>query len=233
MNYFSLTALLFGLVIFLWLLVRLYKAIMTVHQNDWGQRWINFIDGLNYLYCKYYHRFQYTPIELPQTGPAIVVANHSSGLDGNLMIAASHRPLRFLIAREYYEHFGFKWFFKALKFIPVDRSRHPESALREALRALEAGEVIGLFPQGGIASGKSRQLKRGVLWLAQRSNTPIYPVFLSGISKTGHVFKPFLWRSHVNLYRYPLVSPQDENLMEHLQTLLEGNGEKETNPNKL
>ena len=132
-------------VILLWLLARQLKA---AQQTDWGNIWLNYLDGLNRLFCKYYHRLQYTLIDLPAEGPALVVANHLSGLDGFLLIAASRRPLRFMIAREQYERFGLAWLFKSIGCIPVDRSHRPEKGLRAALRALENGEVVVLFPQG-------------------------------------------------------------------------------------
>jgi len=207
----------------LWLLVRAFRAVAAAQKTDWGKTWLNYIDGLNSLFCKYYHRLQYTPIDLPAQGAAIVVANHLSGLDGLLVIAATRRPLRFLIAREDYERFGLTWLFRATGSIPVDRSRHPEIALRAALRALEAGEVIALFPQGRmILPGETRKLKRGAFWLAQKTNTPIYPAFMSGIAGVGHIFRGILWRSHAKLVSYPPLDWRAENNVEYLQTLFDG-----------
>ena len=80
------------------------------------------------------------PIPLPETGAAIVVCNHISGLDPLVLIAATPRPLRFLIAREEYERFGLQWLFRLGKCIPVERDKRPELAMRAALRAIENGE---------------------------------------------------------------------------------------------
>jgi len=104
------------------------------------------------------------------TGCALLACNHISGLDPFLLIAASPRPLRFMIAREEYERFGLRWLFRRGHCIPVDRDRQPERALREALRALNAGEVVAVFPQGGIQreSQGHRKLKGGVVRLAQK-----------------------------------------------------------------
>lgn len=207
-------------------LLGIFSLILAAHKTDWGNIWLNFLEGLNQIFCKYYHRLEYTPIELPETGPALVVANHVSGLDPMLLIAACRRPLRFMIAREEYERFGLTWLFKAIGCIPVDRTGRPEIALRAALRALEAGEVIALFPQGKITlPGEKQKLKRGSLWLAQRSNCPIYPVFISGISGMGHVIRAVLWRSHAKIVSYPQLDLNDENHLEHLESLLTGKGE--------
>jgi 1-acyl-sn-glycerol-3-phosphate acyltransferase len=214
------------LIIFLWLLIRAFKAIKAAQQTDWGSSGMNFIDGFNRLFCKYYHRLQYTPIELPAQGAAILVANHISTLDPLLLVAATRRPLRFLIAREYYELFGLKWFFRAMGCIPVDRSVHPETALRAALKALEAGEVITLFPQGGVVlPGEPRKLKRGFVWLAQRTHSTIYPTFVSGIARTGgdNILIDLLVRSHAKLESYPPLDWREaEKNVAYLQALFEG-----------
>jgi len=207
------------------LLIRGFKAISAAQRRDWGKSWMVFVDGLNNLFCQHYHRLHYTPIPLPDDGPAIVVANHISGLDAMLMIAASPRPLRFLIASEQYERFGFAWFFRAIGCIPVDRSRHQKTALRVALRVLESGEVLALFPQGKMGlPGESHKLKRGYFWLAQQTQCPIYPVFISGITGVGTIFRSMLQRSHAKLENYPLFHWHDENSLASLQAVLEGRG---------
>jgi 1-acyl-sn-glycerol-3-phosphate acyltransferase len=154
---------------------------------DWGRSWLNCLDRLNLRFCRHYHQLQYDPIPLPETGPAIVVANHLSGLDPLLMIAASPRPLRFIIARDQYESYGLTWLFRATGCIPVERERRPQAALRNALRALQAGEVVALFPEAGLRAPGTppRRLKGGAVWLAKEVGCGIYPVWLSGIRAAG------------------------------------------------
>ena len=89
-------------------------------------------------------------LPLPRSGPAIVVANHVSGLDPLLLVSASRRPLRFIVAREQYRRPELKWLLRAMGCIPVDRERQPQKALRHALRSLREGEVVALFPEGRI-----------------------------------------------------------------------------------
>jgi len=208
---------------FIWLLRKGLKITLAAQQTDWGKTGLNYLDGLNRLFCKHYHRLQYTPIELPSQGAAIVVANHLSGLDPLLLVAVTRRPLRFLIAREQYERFGLKWLFQAIGCIPVDRGSRPEIALRAALRALEAGEVIALFPQGTfVLPGESQKIKKGSLWLAEHTNSPIYPAYISGISGMGYIFLSLLWRSHAVIASYPPLANSSNQQLEYLQALLEG-----------
>lgn len=172
-----------------WLMRRGLRVLDREHVADWGGRWVNRIDGFNRLFCHRFHRLAADCLPLPEAGPALVVANHVSGLDPLLLCAASRRPLRFIIAAEQYHRFGLNWLFRAAGCIPVDRSGRPERAFREALRALAAGEVVALFPHGTIHldSEPPRPLKRGVARLAQLAACPVYPVRLEGIRGEGQV----------------------------------------------
>lgn len=206
-----------------WGIRKVLHACQLANQTPWGKTWLNTLDGLNRLFCKKYHRFHYTPIELPSQGPALVMANHVSGLDPFLLLAATCRPIHFLIAREQYERLGLTWLFRAIGCIPVDRKGHPEIALRAALRALEEGKVIALFPQGKIVlPDQSNKLKRGGLWLAQHTQSPIYPAHIFGICGVGYVFRGILWRSKARLVSYPPIDWTDQSDPEALRILLEG-----------
>ena len=157
---------------------------------DWGSKRINWIDGLIRILCRYVHGLDdKNNIPLPVTGPAIVVANHISGLDPFLLVSACKRPLRFLIAREEYERPLLNWLFRAAGCIPVDRTGRPEKALREALNALQEGEVVALFPHGRILLDKELpyKIKGGVARLAIWSEATIYPVRIDGVSGEGLV----------------------------------------------
>lgn len=203
------------------------RACAAANEVDWGGRWLNCLDGLNRLYCRRFHHLDPDLLPLPPQGGALVVANHVSGLDPLLLMAASPRPLRFLIAREQYHRFGFKWLFRAIGCIPVDRGKRPEKALREALLALEAGEVVALFPQGGfhLDTDPPRPLKKGVAWLALRSKVPIYALRIEGIKGQGRVLGALLLRSQVSLHYNPPIScaslSREECLLEVAQ-IIEG-----------
>lgn len=194
----------------LWLLYRLLRAGEAATHADWGDPWTSRIAGLIGLFCRYVHRFEYDPIPLPAKGGAVVVANHISGLDPFLLIVASPRPLRFLIAREQYERFGLKWLFRRAQCIPVDRERRPERAMREALRALQAGDVVALFPQGRIhvpAAGP-RKLKGGAVRLAHQCHCRIYPVQVTGVRAQGHTALAVIAPSRSRLRTLPTLDCQ-------------------------
>lgn len=177
------------------------------NEVDWGGPLINRVDGFLRWLCRRYHRLDATPILLPEHGPALVVANHVSGLDPFVLIAACRRPLRFIIAKEQYHRFGLHWMFRASGCIPVDRTERPTQAFREALRALASGEVVALFPHGTIHldSEPPRPLKKGVALLAQLAKCPVFPVRIEGIKGEGYVVRGVLQRSRARLLSYPPI----------------------------
>ena len=192
---------------------------------DWGHRWLNFLDGLNRLFCRHYHRLRKRRLHLPPTGAALVVANHISGLDPLLMLAVSPRPLRFIIAREQYERWWLRWLFRALGCIPVERGANSRVALTHARRALAAGEVVALFPFGGIhlehhGPGK---LRRGIQHLARASGAPVYPLRLSGIRGLGMVVASVFLRSRARIRFLPVLyydEREPDRLLTDLTVLL-------------
>lgn len=183
--------------VLLFLLSRFVMACRNANLTDWGHPFLNFMDGLNRLFCYKYHRMNHVTLDLVEEGPGVVVSNHYSGLDPMLLIAVSRRPLRFLIAKEQYERFGLQWLFKAVGCIPVDRKGRPDIAMRAAINALLQGEVIALFPHGKIhlPHHPEIKLKSGAATLANKAGCSIYPVRLSGMKRQGHVLSPVLLRA--------------------------------------
>jgi len=193
---------------------------------DWGTPWLNRLDGINRVFCRRYHRLRHGPVGLPARGPAILASNHVSGLDPLLLIAASRRPLRFLIAREWYDLWFLRRLFRAIGCIPVERTQNPQAAYRAAREALARGEVIAIFPHGRIAlDGDHPPLKRGVLVLARLSGAPVIPVRIDGIRAYGRVL-PAVWtRSRARLKTFPALYFTDgepDRLLERLGRRLSG-----------
>ncbi|HID48601.1 MAG TPA: 1-acyl-sn-glycerol-3-phosphate acyltransferase [Chromatiales bacterium] len=185
----------------------LMRRAEAANRADWGGKWHNRIDGLNRLFLRHYHHCRIDTIPLPESGPALVVANHVSGLDPLMLAAACRRPLHFIIATEEYHRFGLRWLFRLAECIPVDRASRDDSAFRAALQALHDGKVVGLFPGGRIhlpEDGPPR-LKRGVARLSRLSGAPIYPAVVSGVRKPGHVLSAVLFPGQARLRSFPPI----------------------------
>ena len=188
-----------------WLVARGLRICRAAARADWGHGWLNTVDGLNRIFCRRFHRLRAAHLPLPKHGPALVVANHVSGLDPLLLIAASHRPLRFIIAREQYERFGLRGLLRAAGCIPVDRAASPHRALAAARRALQHGEVVALFPHGRIHLEQEEpvRLKPGILHLAKLSGAPVYPLRIDGVRGVGRTLRAVFLRSRARLTVFP------------------------------
>src|SRR4051812_12994992 len=107
--------------------------------------------GIGRLYTRMFHDLEVlAPNQLPKSGAAILVCNHTSGLDPVLIQSACPRTIVWMMAKEYYEIAAIKRGFQLIDAIPVERSGKDLSSTRAALRALQNGRVLGIFPEGRI-----------------------------------------------------------------------------------
>jgi len=122
---------------------------------------------------------------IPADGPAIVAANHVSYLDPPLLGTLSPRLIRFIAKRELFTlpMLGplLGRFLRSIGTFPVERRRPDVRAVRESLRVLERGEVLGIFPEGTRNKLPSlAPFLDGVGWLAIKSRAPVIPVAIHG-----------------------------------------------------
>ena len=195
------------------------------HVADWDSFTINVIDGWIRIFCRYYHGFIYQPIPVSNNGPTLIACNHLSGLDPFLIVAACQHPIRFMMAKEEYERFGLQWLFRAAGCIPVERSGRVETAFRSSLTALQNGEVVALFPEGGInRTGRPlRKLKAGIIKLANMAKVPITALRVEGMRGQGHIVTAVLLPSQSRLYVLPeldCVNKTDEDALTQLALFL-------------
>ena len=125
---------------------------------------------------------------IPDSGPAIVVANHRSYFDTvavGLTIIEGGRAPRFLGKKEVFDAPVIGPLARSLGGIRVDRGSGSGEPLREAARALDAGEVVTLMPQGTIPRGRAffeptLVGKTGAARLAAMTGAPVIPIGLWG-----------------------------------------------------
>ena len=188
---------------------------------NWGHPGTNVLDGWMRLYCKKFHRQGDFVIELPDEKGLILAANHVSSVDPFLLVAATNKPIRFMIAKEEYEKPYLNWMFKAAGCIPVDRGGRVEGAFRSALRAIEAGEIVAIFPQGGIHSDSTPRprIKPGIIKLSHLSGCDILPVRINGVSAVGSMVKCLLVRSRITFDVSPIFSSDQAQTKEFRESL--------------
>ncbi len=137
---------------------------------------------------------------IPARGGVLLTPNHASWVDAVLLIAATDRPIRFLMFKGVYDHPVVKPFAKMLKIIPIASDQGPREmihSLREASEALRNGEVVCIFPEGEITRiGQMLPFRRGFERIVKGIDVPIIPVNIDGI--WGSIFSfsggRFLWK---------------------------------------
>ncbi|MBL8747876.1 MAG: MFS transporter [Planctomycetes bacterium] len=122
---------------------------------------------------------------VPETGGALLVPNHVSFLDGLFLLAATDRPIRFVVEKHWYERPYLRPFLAALRAIPIAASGGPRvllKALREAGESLDRGELVCLFAEGEISRmGSTLPFRRGMERIVKGRSVPIVPVHLDRV----------------------------------------------------
>ncbi len=181
---------------------------------DWDHYFINVLDGWIRIYCQKFHRQENQRFQLPENKKLIIASNHESSIDPFLLITATNKPIRFMIAEEEYHRPILHWMFKAAGCIPVNRSGRVDVAFKETLRVINTGELVGIFPQGGIHSADTPKprIKPGIIKLSELSGCDIFPVRIKGISAPGTMFKCIIKRGHIQFdVNQPITSEQAQN----------------------
>lgn len=119
--------------------------------------------------------------DLPESRPLLIVANHASGVDPLLIQAACPYFIRWMMAEDMrWPELGAIWRFGRVIF--VDRKDGGSAGLRTAIQALRAGDVVGIFPEGGLERppGVILPFHEGVGVLIRRSKAIVQPVIVEG-----------------------------------------------------
>lgn len=117
-------------------------------------------------------------------GPCILIANHTSHLDGSFIPQAffGHK-VNVLVTAKWYNKKKLHWIFSKLRYISIDLTRMDNSWMDKAKEALEKGEPILIFPEGALErNGYVEEFQPGFLMLARsmKQEIPIIPLAISG-----------------------------------------------------
>jgi 1-acyl-sn-glycerol-3-phosphate acyltransferase len=123
---------------------------------------------------------------IPETGPLIVVGNHSAIMEVVLMVVFMPRQVELLGSIDVPHEPALDLITRFYGYIPYRRGQLERKPLRQALAVLEQGGVLGIFPEGGIWQISERRVQPGVAWLSEKSQAPVLPIFFSGTSGAIH-----------------------------------------------
>ena len=121
---------------------------------------------------------------IPRTGGAVLAINHTSYLDfalgGIPADRVGHRLVRFMAKDGIFKHPVAGPLMRGMKHIPVDRDAG-SAAFRDAVAALKAGELVGVFPEATMSrSFEIKEIKNGAVRMARTANVPLIPMIIFG-----------------------------------------------------
>lgn len=123
---------------------------------------------------------------IPHDGAAVLACNHVSFIDPLILGGYIRRPVRFIMYYKIYNIPVLKWLFKAAKAIPIAGYKEDpemyEKAFIEVKKALDEGDLVGIFPEGGLTSdGTIQPFKNGIEKIISETPVDVIPMSLSNL----------------------------------------------------
>ena len=141
---------------------------------------------------------------IPVQGAAVLVCNHVSFVDAVLLMAASPRPIHFVMDHRIFRVPVLGWLFRLARAIPIaSRKEDPrayEAAFAAASKVLREGDLLAIFPEGSITrDGRLQEFKAGIMKILERDPVPVVPMalthlwgsYFSRVEEGGAMVRPF------------------------------------------
>ena len=129
--------------------------------------------------------------QIPLQGPAVLACNHVSFIDAVLLMAASPRPVVFVMDHRIFRAPVLGWLFRLAKAIPIAPQKEDpavyEAAFERAAQVLRDGDLLLIFPEGGITkTGELQEFRGGVMKILERARAdgidpPVVPMALTNL----------------------------------------------------
>ncbi len=142
---------------------------------------------LAWLIISVLYRLRVTGLEnIPERGPALVVCNHVSFIDPIILAGSVRRPMRFVMWYRIFDIPLLRFFFRHMHAIPIASAREDEQVMNEAFEKVDeelaAGNVVCVFPEGGITSnGEVQRFRPGIEKIIARRPVPVVPIALGNL----------------------------------------------------
>jgi 1-acyl-sn-glycerol-3-phosphate acyltransferase len=137
---------------------------------------------------------------IPPSGGGLMVVNHQSFLDPVLVGLPLTRPISFLARDNLFRVPVLGWVLNNMYAMPINREAASTASIREAIRRLKFGFLVGIFPEGTrTTDGTVGELKPGFLALMRRSKQPVYPIGISGAFEAMPRGSFMLWPRRVRV----------------------------------
>ncbi len=164
--------------------------------------WESVLFSIAYVVCRGLWRVRVESlVPLPSEGGVIFVANHRSSIDPFLIQLAVGRRVHWMVAGEYCRHFLFGPILRVFQVIPTNRGGVDTASTKQAMRLLNEGRWIGMFPEGRINRTERPLLsiRPGAGLVASRANAQIVPIWIEGSPQAPTVYGPLLKAAQVTV----------------------------------
>lgn len=161
-------------------------------------------------FARLYFRIEMVHLEnYPMTGPFILAPSHRSNIDTALLGASMPRWHRYMAKDDMFRSPFWTQFTIALGGFPVRRGKLDRAVLANALRVLENGEPLTVYPEGARQDGpRIKPIFEGAVWVAARAGVPIVPLGIGGSAAANPIGKKMIYpRKTVLVYGEPLHLP--------------------------
>jgi 1-acyl-sn-glycerol-3-phosphate acyltransferase len=158
--------------------------------------------AINYLLTRLLWRARIKgKLPIPPDQGAVLICNHRCPLDPSFLAITTSRAVHWMVAKEYCESPLLGSLLRTCEVIPVQRGVVDLPAVREAIRLVERGEIVGLFPEGRINTEQSLLLpgQPGAAMIALKAGAPVVPCYIHGAPYDGTTLGCLLMPASVRL----------------------------------
>jgi len=160
---------------------------------------------------------------IPDEGAAVLACNHVSFVDAVILGGSVRRPVRFVMYHTIFKIPVLSFIFRTARAIPIAPAKEDEALLRAAYveieKALKEGEVVCIFPEGGLTpDGEIKPFRNGIERMIEVSPVPVIPMAVRGLwasmwsrrdSRLRRMRMPRRFRARIELIAAPAIAPQE------------------------
>ena len=179
---------------------------------------------VSWVVIKLMYRVEIRGVEehVPDEGAALIVCNHVSYMDALLVAGAVPRPIRFVMYYKIYNLPLMNLAFRAARAIPIAGAKEDPELMQRAFdevdAALAAGELVGIFPEGGLTKdGDIAPFRPGVERILDQRPVPVVPMALRGMwdsmfsrrdQRIGRARLPRRFRARIGIVADAPIAPE-------------------------
>jgi 1-acyl-sn-glycerol-3-phosphate acyltransferase len=146
---------------------------------------------------------------IPVSGPLLIVPNHVTYADPTLVTIPVRRPVHYMAWNALFDVPGLAWLIRRLRAFPVELETADPRAAREAVRLLQSGEAVMIFPEAGRSpDGRLGRFKPGAFRLACSLGVPVLPVTIVGGHESWPPGRVLPRPGRLTITYHPLIAPR-------------------------